>query len=189
MSPRKDISGQRFGNLLALNFMGIDSTNHAIWLCRCDCGNMLSVLYQNLKNKRTKSCGCMKKSENFDGTMFPQCLRMLKLNAKNRKLTFTLTDNEAKELMSKPCYYCGKNPSNLMKSTAKTLSDYKYSGIDRVDNSQGYILENCVPCCKRCNFMKRNLSKSTFIKHIKRIIYYQNHKFIENMDELFNDQA
>jgi hypothetical protein len=31
-----------------------------MWLCQCDCGNLVVVNSQNLKNGHTKSCGCRK---------------------------------------------------------------------------------------------------------------------------------
>ena len=41
-------------------------------------------------------------------------------------------------------------------------------------NKKGYIIENCVPCCKRCNWMKSDMNKEEFISHIKDI--YEKHK-------------
>lgn len=31
------------------------------WLCKCECGNITTVLGQSLRNGNTKSCGCLKK--------------------------------------------------------------------------------------------------------------------------------
>jgi len=44
-----------------------------------------------------------------------------------------------------------------------------YTGIDRVDNSKGYIPTNVVPCCGVCNFMKGRLGLDIFLTQIKRI--------------------
>jgi hypothetical protein len=49
----------------------------------------------------------------------------------------------------------------------------KVHSIDRVDNSLGYVIGNCVPCCKLCNSMKSNLPKKTFLDHSKRIVKHQ----------------
>ena len=58
--PRfKDISGQRFGRLTAVQRVGKDKTNHAIWKCLCDCGNYKNVSSNSLKSGNTKSCGCL----------------------------------------------------------------------------------------------------------------------------------
>lgn len=38
-SKLKDISGQRFGKLMAIEYTGKIKNHSAIWLCQCDCGN------------------------------------------------------------------------------------------------------------------------------------------------------
>ena len=30
-----------------------------MWRCKCDCGNVVSVQYSNIKSGATKSCGCL----------------------------------------------------------------------------------------------------------------------------------
>jgi len=52
--------------------------------------------------------------------------------------------------------------------------DYTYNGLDRIDNAKGYILDNVVPCCKHCNYAKRNMSTEKFYNLIKSI--YENIK-------------
>ena len=55
-------------------------------------------------------------------------------------------------------------------------------GIDRIDSSIGYVVENCVPCCTLCNRMKSNLSGREFIAHVDRIAskFYEK-TFIERL--------
>lgn len=55
--PRKDLTGQRFGQLEVLGPAGSRSGRTA-WRCRCDCGEETVVLGLNLVAGRTKSCGC-----------------------------------------------------------------------------------------------------------------------------------
>lgn len=55
-----DIGGKRFGSLTALAHSSSDK-GHAIWTCLCDCGRYIDALSFNLRNGRTKSCGCKKK--------------------------------------------------------------------------------------------------------------------------------
>lgn len=54
VKPKKDISGQCFGELTAEEYQG-DSK----WLCKCKCGNTVVVRTCNLTNGHTKSCGCI----------------------------------------------------------------------------------------------------------------------------------
>ena len=52
-----DLTGQRFGYLTALNVDSCKNKN-AMWVCRCDCGKIVSVESQKLRNGNTQSCGC-----------------------------------------------------------------------------------------------------------------------------------
>jgi hypothetical protein len=55
----KDISGQKFGRLLALEPVGKAPSNGAvIWSCRCDCGIETQTASTNLRNGTIASCGC-----------------------------------------------------------------------------------------------------------------------------------
>lgn len=39
------------------------------WICRCDCGNIKSILGQHLKSKHTQSCGCLQKERTFEANL------------------------------------------------------------------------------------------------------------------------
>lgn len=54
----KDITGQRFGRLVAISYAGRKSS--ARWLCQCDCGNHKVVSVDHLRNGDTRSCGCLR---------------------------------------------------------------------------------------------------------------------------------
>src|SRR5262245_44169457 len=54
-----NITGQRFGRLVALHRAGTTKNGKAVWLCRCDCGNELTADGSNLRNSNTQSCGCL----------------------------------------------------------------------------------------------------------------------------------
>lgn len=61
----QDISGQRFGRLVAVSNTGVRKSNGYIWLCRCDCGNMALVPIHSLTTGNTKSCGCLQKESRY----------------------------------------------------------------------------------------------------------------------------
>lgn len=58
MTAAGEISGKKFGRLLAVDRIG-SRAGHALWLCRCDCGKSTSVIATNLKRGNTTSCGCL----------------------------------------------------------------------------------------------------------------------------------
>ena len=59
MTRMIDLTGQRFGRLVALRREGTAASGNAKWLCQCDCGNQVSVNGYNLRHGITRSCGCL----------------------------------------------------------------------------------------------------------------------------------
>jgi len=87
--------------------------------------------------------------------------------APHRHLVFDLTETEATQIFRSPCAYCGEPHSNLWNKK------YPYTGIDRVDNTLGYLRENCLPSCKWCNRAKREVSLPEFLEWAKRVQAYR----------------
>lgn len=58
-SQRIDLTGQRFGKLIALfpKYSG-QKNQHTIWHCKCDCGNECDIDMGNLRQGFSQSCGC-----------------------------------------------------------------------------------------------------------------------------------
>lgn len=54
-----NISGNRYGMLTAVEFVGLDRHRKARWKCRCDCGSETVVEMSSLKSGNTQSCGCL----------------------------------------------------------------------------------------------------------------------------------
>ena len=66
-----DITGQKLNKLTAIKRAGKDKTGRALWLCKCDCGNMITVKLTDLRTGRRKSCGCLQKERyNIIGRRF-----------------------------------------------------------------------------------------------------------------------
>lgn len=61
----KDLSGQRFGKLIALTpFKNPkDPKNEFWWHCKCDCGKNIDTRGVSLTNGDTRSCGCLIQSQ------------------------------------------------------------------------------------------------------------------------------
>ncbi len=57
----KDMKGQIISKLQVLNRVENDRFGNAMWLCKCECGNEVIVKGANLRNGKTKSCGCYNK--------------------------------------------------------------------------------------------------------------------------------
>jgi hypothetical protein len=61
MGKIKDITGQRFGRLIALRPTEERQQRQVVWECQCDCGNICKIASASLLQGKTKSCGCLKK--------------------------------------------------------------------------------------------------------------------------------
>lgn len=180
---KKDFTGNRFGRLLVTGFAGwkkLGKNNKSMWKCRCDCGKECITRGDQLTARLMKSCGCYTKEitiQNNKKRVLPPEEASSNIiyfkyldEAKKRNLKWNLTRDEFNILIKGNCYYCGINPNSII---SKKWPEQKYNGIDRIINEEGYYLYNCASCCKRCNFMKNNLSKEDFLNHIKRISLFQ----------------
>lgn len=58
----KDITGQRFGKLVAIKPIEEKKRSTLQWLCRCDCGRECIVDGSFLRRGLTQSCGCISAS-------------------------------------------------------------------------------------------------------------------------------
>lgn len=86
--------------------------------------------------------------------------RTMKNGGLKRNYEVMITFEDFTKIVSNPCAYCGENEKRI--------------GVDRIDNSKGYTLENSNPCCTICNMMKKTMTVSEFISHIKKI---HNHNY------------
>lgn len=75
--------------------------------------------------------------------------------AKKRGMLWLLTKEQFLVFWQKSCYYCGGTIESV--------------GLDRVDNNCGYVLDNVVPCCGKCNRAKHMLSQKEFLDLIVSI--------------------
>mgnify|MGYP003298328344 CR=1 FL=1 len=55
----RDLTGQRFGKLVAVEIAGQDRHKNVIWRCKCDCGNTHDVVSRALVSGGATSCGCL----------------------------------------------------------------------------------------------------------------------------------
>lgn len=65
-SRRVDISGQRFGRLVAVSFSHYNEKHQDCWLFHCDCGNDKIMPAANVKWGNTRSCGCLHRERTED---------------------------------------------------------------------------------------------------------------------------
>lgn len=53
-------------------------------------------------------------------------------------------------------------------------NELTYNGIDRLDNSKGYTIDNSVACCSKCNIAKGTDTKEEYIARCKAVSNHNN---------------
>lgn len=176
MTKAIDRVGEKHGRLTVVSFEDRDEKGALRWNCQCDCGKMTVVKSSHLCARGIKSCGCqrvdsIRKSCGLPHgeASFNDLLREYKRGARKRGLEFSLTKGKFRILVTGACFYCGSLPSREHDVQWTDNGAFVCNGIDRKDNDVGYTEENCVTCCKECNYLKHDLPYSDFIERIARI--------------------
>jgi len=173
-----DLDGKRFGMLIATNDLKVfpgKTRGVTMRLCHCDCGQDTWVVTTKLQNGHTKSCGCnQRKGRSLapGRSAHNQILDGYKRGARYRNLVWQLTDDEFDSLTAGNCFYCGQSPSKE-KVTRGQNGSFIYNGIDRKDNTQGYIMDNVVTCCHVCNRAKRAMLFDDFVTWLNQLSEYR----------------
>ena len=180
-SDRIPLEGKRFGHLTVLNYVGYlnrKTYRASTYLCRCDCGKEKMIRTQALTDGVQTTCGCHSwgYKRKLKDPAFVSCYNLYKNRSKKIKREFKLTHDEFRVLTQQDCYYCGCKPFGVQNVNPKykvrehnVPEPYIFNGLDRIDSSKGYTIDNVVACCKVCNWMKSDMSQQEFIDHCNRI--------------------
>ena len=166
----KNEIGHRYGHLTVL-VQAPTLYHKSRWQCRCDCGRITETSGNNLRVGYTRSCGCRRGGLN-DSSAMRQARNLYRRNAQLRGLVFDISEEDFERITKLDCYYCGTHPSNVYKIARKgkiTNTPYIYNGLDRIENTKGYSLDNVVPACIVCNRAKSDMPINEFIMWIKRL--------------------
>jgi hypothetical protein len=167
---RMSLVGKVFGRLTVHSPADEDGWKFS---CRCECGKEVVVRVGNLTGGHTKTCGCSRFSRHTEHDVGLRKLYYRYTQAAKRRHNHRLEISLEmfRQLTSSPCHYCGSEPRLIMRSRS-SHSEYKYNGLDRVDSTKGYSVDNVVPCCSWCNRMKLDLPLSDFIAHVRKIVEF-----------------
>jgi hypothetical protein len=103
-----------------------------------------------------------------------KCWRSIKSSSKSRDKDFEIEKDFAYSLFVKNCVYCGSNKTP--------------HSLDRINNKMGYVRNNVVPCCTRCNIMKSNWSVKDFIQACINIQLHNSFTSMDIIDPRFSIQ-
>lgn len=142
----ESLIGKKYGRLVVI---AIADTKSKV-VCKCDCGNEVTVSIGKLKNGHTKSCGCLQKEK----------VRLIGKSNKKHGMAHSRLYN-IWHSMKQRCLYEGHIEANRYSERGITIcEEWKNSfeafrdwslangyqddlSIDRIDNDNGYCPENC----------------------------------------------
>lgn len=143
---RIDLSGQKFGRLLVLEFH--DSKNgRARWECACDCGGTAIVMSANLRRGTTGSCGCLQRERTSQARrIHGHSKRTAEYRAWNAMKSRCTNPSSAQYHLwggrgIKVCERWASSFTNFLKDVGYRPTN-KHS-LDRIDDNGDYCPENC----------------------------------------------
>lgn len=173
----------KFGRIKIVKDLGVVKKNRRV-LVICDCGGAKETNLHTILNGECKSCGCLNRElssqrikarpekRNKELSAQKHLFNQYKWGAIDRSRKFEITLDDFIQITTSNCFYCGIEPLQIKKCYGYS-GEYKYNGIDRLNNNLGYELTNCVPCCRMCNIAKNNNDIEDFKNWINRVYNYQ----------------
>lgn len=93
-----------------------------------------------------------------------------KIRSVGRGIPFDLSVEQFTTISERRCHYCGAKPSPSKSKTHQNLNgNWLCNGLDRIDNSKGYLLSNVQACCFPCNQLKSSRDENEFLSQITAI--------------------
>ena len=151
MGKLNDLVGKRFGYLTVLyrdeDQVSKSGKRRVRWACKCDCGNEISVISDNLTTGKTRSCGCMKQKMRA-----VTCEYEYVHNTRLYGIWNSMKDRCFNENAAPYKHYGGRGISvcDEWKHNFKSFREWAYSNgyeenltIDRIDNNDDYSPSNC----------------------------------------------
>ena len=142
-----DITGQRYGRLVALGPVGLDAQGNIVWRCSCDCGKTTRVASMRMRSGHTKSCGCLSrelrvviKTHGMCGTRIYEIWKDMvkRCNNPNGKAYANYG--------GRGIFVCAewRHDFQAFYDYVSQLPNYDKKGysLDRIDNEEGYRPEN-----------------------------------------------
>ena len=161
----KDLTNQKFGELLVLSRAPNDSHGKTRWNCKCSCGRLKMINAASLIRKLSKTCGtCERKNflgfEDISGVYF----RKVRQGALGRDLDFRITAKDVWDQYQKQKEKCALSSLHIHFETNQDKARLQTASIDRIDSTKGYTIDNIQIIHKRLNRIKGITPDQEFIQ-------------------------
>ena len=184
MSKFIDRTGQKFGRLTLIERVENNKFNQVQWKCRCDCGKEVIVKAYSLTTGQTKSCGCLKKEQNYIN------IAKVKHNMTNTRLYNIWRDMKSRCLNpnnKRHKFYFDKGITVCYEWKNDFMNFYNWAinngyrdnlKIDRINNNGNYEPKNC----RWATITEQNNNQSNNI----RIKYNESEYTLSELSKIYN---
>lgn len=147
MSKVQNLVGLRFGILTVTERASNGKHGDAMWVCRCDCGNTLTVRAGDLRCGHTKSCKCMKEvwnSEKHKSHGLSKT-RLHKIWCRMIDRCYNPNHSFYHRYGQRGIRICDEWRDDFQSFYNWSMANGYFDGltIDRIDNDGNYCPENC----------------------------------------------
>lgn len=150
--------GRRFGRLVVIGTgekrLKKSGFYDDTWICKCDCGNIKTILGNSLRYGNTKSCGCLGKERGEENLRIARETIFTKHNQFGTRLYNIWSKMNSRCYCKSATQYpnYGERGIKVCDEWRKFIPFYEWSmkngyrddlSIDRIDNDGDYCPENC----------------------------------------------
>lgn len=133
----------------------------AVWKCQCPCGNIFEAIGADIRQGKTKTCGCktsVETTRNWQGygDIPKQQWSRIVNNVRQRSIRITVSIEELDNLWKSQNGRCAL-------SDLPISFDEKTASLDRIKNDIGYVSGNIQWVHKDINKIKTTLSQEYFV--------------------------
>ena len=144
-----------------------DQPRHKKYTMEClSCGHKTQTSIKSFRNS-CKKCSSHRLGTNKNTPEETMWMRY-KHKAQTAGQVFTITPEVFGQLLHGECFYCGAQPSQVLKLQRTTDNKLTYNGVDRKENDLGYTDSNAVACCWTCNQAKSSMKFADWKELVKR---------------------
>lgn len=140
--------GQIYGRLVVLrrapNYVAPSGGQAARWVCRCECGNVTTVISNDLRQGTTRSCGCLQR----------ESLRAPRANRGSDDISYSTAHVRVARVRGKPsayeCIDCRGEAQQWSHVWGPRSRRCPRSGRWYSPDPMSYV-PRCIPCHKRAD--------------------------------------